>query len=74
MDRVLDEGWEPNVFVNLDDLDDIVICSETFDENLEWKRKVANRLAEANLTINMTKLKFCQREIKYLGYILCAGI
>jgi transposase InsO family protein len=69
MDRVLDQSWEPNVFVYLDD---IVICSETFDEHLEWIRKVANRLAEANLTINTTKSKFCQREIKYLGYILCA--
>jgi hypothetical protein len=67
MDRVLDQSWEPNVFVYLDD---IVICSETFEEHLDWIRKVATRLAEANLTINTEKSKFCQREIKYLGYIL----
>jgi hypothetical protein len=56
-DKVLHQSWEPNVFVYLDD---IVICSETFEEHLEW----------ANLTINTVKSKFCQREIKYLGYIL----
>lgn len=67
MDRVLDQGWEPNVFVYLDD---IVICSETFEDHLEWIRKVAERLSEANLTINTTKSKFCQKQIKYLGYIL----
>jgi transposase InsO family protein len=67
MDKVLDQSWEPNVFVYLDD---IVICSETFEEHLKWIRRVANRLSEANLTINTTKSKFCQREIKYLGYIL----
>jgi Reverse transcriptase (RNA-dependent DNA polymerase) len=69
MDRVLDQSWEPNVFVYLDN---IVICSETFEEHCEWVKKVALRLSEANLTINTSKSKFCQKEIKYLGYILCA--
>jgi transposase InsO family protein len=69
MDRVLDQRWEPNVFVYLDD---IVICSETFEEHCVWLNKVAKRLAEANLTINKTKSKFCQTEIKYLGFILCS--
>jgi hypothetical protein len=51
-------------------LDDIVICSETFKKHLEWIRKVATRLSEANLTVNTEKSKFCQREINYLGHIL----
>jgi hypothetical protein len=34
------------------------------------KKGYANQLSEANLTINTSKSKFCQREIKYLGYIL----
>jgi transposase InsO family protein len=69
MDRVLEQSWEPNVFVYLDD---IVICSETFEEHCLWITKVAKRLADANLTINKTKSKFCQKEIKYLGFILCS--
>jgi transposase InsO family protein len=67
MDKVLDQAWEPNVFVYLDD---IVICSETFEEHLAWIKKVADRLSEANLTINTSKSKFAQKQIKYLGYIL----
>jgi Reverse transcriptase (RNA-dependent DNA polymerase) len=69
MDKLLNQRWEPNVFVYLDD---IVICSEKFEEHLEWLKKLAKRLAETNLTINTEKSKFCQKEIKYFGYILCA--
>jgi hypothetical protein len=49
---------------------DIYIAEKQWEEHLDWIKKVANRLSEANLTINTTKSKFCQREIKYLGYIL----
>jgi Reverse transcriptase (RNA-dependent DNA polymerase) len=41
MDRVLDQGWEPNVFVYLDD---IIICSDTFEEHCTWIRKVVRDL------------------------------
>jgi transposase InsO family protein len=68
MDKVLEQSWEPNVFVYLDD---IVICSDSFEEHLNWIHKVAQRLSDANLTINTSKSKFFQKQIKYLGYILC---
>lgn len=68
MDRVLGHGeLEPNVFVYLDD---IVIVSETFEHHLRLLREVANRLAEANLSINLEKSKFGVKELPFLGYLL----
>lgn len=68
MDRVLGGSeLEPNVFVYLDD---IIVISDTFEEHLEQLREVARRLRTANLSINVTKSKFCVAEVPYLGYIL----
>jgi transposase InsO family protein len=67
MDKVLGFDLEPRVFVYLDD---IVITSKTFEEHLELLAEVARRMKIANLTVNPTKSKFCQREIAFLGYIL----
>lgn len=36
-------------------------------------RKVADLLAHANLTINLSKSKFCRKELRYLGYIVGEG-
>lgn len=58
---------EPHVFHYLDD---IIICSRTFDEHLKMLGKVADRLRKANLTISQDKSKFCREEMKYLGYVL----
>ncbi|KXJ82633.1 hypothetical protein RP20_CCG012365 [Aedes albopictus] len=58
---------EPFVFHYLDD---IVICSRTFEEHLRVLEEVARRLRAANLTISAEKSKFCREEIKYLGYVL----
>ena len=58
---------EPFVFHYLDDL---VICSRTFQEHLSILEEVARRLNSANLTISTEKSCFCRREIKYLGYTL----
>ncbi len=67
MDKVLGYDLEPKVFVYLDD---IVVCSDTFEEHIDLLKKVAYRLLKANLTINVEKSKFCQKQIKYLGYVL----
>jgi hypothetical protein len=67
MDKVLGFDLEPKVFVSLDD---IVINSKTFEEHLELLVEVARRMKIANLTVNSSKSKFCQREIAFLGYIL----
>lgn len=67
MDSVLGYDLEPKVFVYLDD---IVIATNDFEEHMEMLELVARRLKEANLTINLTKSKFCVPRLAYLGYIL----
>ncbi|XP_055584991.1 uncharacterized protein LOC129737854 [Uranotaenia lowii] len=68
MDRILGGGeLEPFVFVYLDD---IIVVSDTFGEHLARLREVASRLNMANLSINISKSKFCVSEVGYLGYIL----
>lgn len=58
---------EPQVFHYLDD---VIICSRTFEEHLNTLRKVAEHLQQANLTILPDKSKFCRHELKYLGNVL----
>lgn len=67
MSRVLGHDLEPAVYVYLDD---IIITSSSFDEHLRLIRVVAERLRNAGLTINVLKSRFCQRTIRYLGYVL----
>lgn len=67
MDSVLGYDLEPKVFVYLDD---IVIATNNFEEHMEMLDLVAKRLREANLTINLSKSKFCVPRLSYLGYIL----
>ncbi len=51
-------------------LDDILVCSDTFEEHLAHLRKVFIKLREANLVIKLKKCKFEQRKIKFLGHII----
>src|SRR6266508_3224241 len=51
-------------------LDDILVCSNTFDEHINHLRKVFIKLREANLVIKLKKCKFGQRKIKFLRYII----
>ncbi len=51
-------------------LDDILVCSDTFEEHLAHLRKVFDKLREANLVIKLKKCKFGQRKIKFLGHII----
>src|SRR6266540_829503 len=51
-------------------LDDILICSDTFEEHLAHLRKVFIKLREANLVIKLKKCKFGQRKIKFLGHTI----
>lgn len=67
MDIVLGCDLEPSVFYYLDD---IIICTDTFEEHMRITEIVANRLRDAKLTINLGKSKFCCKELKYLGYLL----
>src|SRR6266542_3970417 len=51
-------------------LDDILVCSDTFDEHINHLRKVFTKLREANLVIKLKKYKFGQRKIKFLGHTI----
>ncbi|CAH0726940.1 unnamed protein product, partial [Brenthis ino] len=51
-------------------LDDIVVCSETFDEHLIILKQVMNILKNAGLTINVEKCKFARSSLRFLGYIV----
>src|SRR6266540_3971232 len=51
-------------------LDDILVCSDTFDEYLTYLRKVFLKLREANLVIKLKKYKFEQRKIKFLRHTI----
>src|SRR6266540_6190431 len=51
-------------------LDDILVCLDTFDEHINYLRKVFIKLREANLMIKLKKCKFGQRKIKFLGHTI----
>lgn len=70
MDKVIPSRLRENVFIYLDDL---LVCSADFETHLKILKEVAQCLKRANLTINVEKSKFCQREIKYLGYRIGHG-
>lgn len=67
MSKVLGHDLEPFVYVYLDD---IIIISKSFEHHCQLIRIVARRLQQAGLTINLQKSKFCQKRIRYLGYVL----
>jgi len=67
LDKLIGPEMEPHAFAYLDD---IVVVTPTFEEHLEWLRRVLNRIREAGLTINPDKSKFCRSSVKYLGFLV----
>jgi hypothetical protein len=51
-------------------VDDILIYSKSYQDHLKHLDIVLAKLTEAGFTINVTKCKFGQPEIKFLGYII----
>ena len=51
-------------------LDDILVYLDTFEEHINYLRKVFTKLKEANLIIKLKKCKFEQRKIKFLEYTI----
>lgn len=47
-----------------------MLISETFEEQIESLLWLADRLRQANLTINLKKSLFCRKQVPYLGYIV----
>jgi len=56
-------------------LDDVIIMSRSFDEQLERLKTVFSRLQAANLKLKASKCKLFQREVIFLSHLVsCAGI
>lgn len=69
IDRVVGVDLEKYVFVYLDD---VIICTPTFEQHLQVLREVLSRIIRAGLTLNREK-QFCKPEIRYLGYVVKAS-
>ncbi|KAG5886535.1 hypothetical protein JTB14_002032 [Gonioctena quinquepunctata] len=67
IDSVLGHDLEPHVFVYLDD---VVVCTQTFEDHLRVLDEVFHRLREANITVSVEKCQFCKPEMRYLGYVV----
>lgn len=70
MDKVIPSRLRENVFIYLDDL---LVCTPDLRSHINVLKEVAKCLRNAGLTINVEKSRFCQKEIKYLGYIVGQG-
>ena len=65
MDRVLaDLHWETCLFY----LNDIIVFSSTWEEQLARLRKVFGRLRHARLKLGSAKCTFTAKEVSYLGH------
>ena len=51
-------------------VDDIVIFSKIFEENLGHTNLIFNNLTTAGFTVNTLKCKFCQPQINFLGHVV----
>ena len=56
-------------------LDDVLIFSTTFEEHLQHLQKIwRSKIFRSNsLHVNLSKCHFGQREVEYLGHIVCPG-
>lgn len=54
-------------------LDDLIIVSEDFPTHLEVLVRISSQFRNANLTLNISKSKFCVTQVNYLGYIIGHG-
>lgn len=70
MDKVIPVKYREYIFVYLDDL---LIIAPDFDTHMKMLSICANLLRDANLTINISKSKFCMSELRYLGYVITDG-
>lgn len=53
-------------------LDDIIVCSATFENHIKDLDSVFQRLERFKLRVNIRKCRFCCQDVKYLGHILSA--
>ena len=51
-------------------LDDIIICSRTYEEHILHLEAVFKKLKEAGLNLSPSKCRFLCKDIKYLGHMI----
>lgn len=70
MDQIIPPDLRHCVFGYLDDL---IIVTENFENHLEVLIRIAAQFKKANLTLNVSKSKFCVTKVNYLGYVIGDG-
>ena len=70
MDEIIPADLRHCVFGYLDDL---IIVSEDFESHLEVLMRISSQFRKANLTLNVSKSKFCVTKVNYLGYVIGYG-
>lgn len=51
-------------------VDDLLIFSRTFEEHLKHVSIVLDRLEQGGATVNLSKSRFCQSSVPFLGHVL----
>ncbi len=51
-------------------IDDLMTHSQTFDDHLQHIQKLLSVLRQHKLVVKLTKCKFAQREVKFLGHVI----
>jgi transposase InsO family protein len=54
-------------------IDDLMTHSKTFDEHLRHLETMLNSLREHKLVVKLSKCKFAQREVKFLGHVIACN-
>ena len=54
-------------------IDDAIIYSEEWNQQIETIREVFERLSKAKLTINLAKSEFCHATLTFLGHVVGQG-
>ena len=54
-------------------MDDIIVFSETFKQHMIDLQKVFDRLKVAGIRLHPDKCRFCQKQTKFLGHVVCAN-
>ena len=53
-------------------LDDLLVYSKTFDEHMEHRERLLQRVTETGLKLKASKCQFLRREVTYLGHTISA--
>ena len=51
-------------------IDDILVCSKSFEEHLQHLQQIFERLRKAGLTLKPKKCSFLQSQVIYLGHVI----